>query len=496
MVIDQNIIGVNGFLLGCYYGLPNDLLSVREALSITLSSLLPVGESTLSPGYRETQIMRIIAHVKFRDSERTKSMTDLDLIKQNLTRRWSTRSPRDIANKFSGPLYGSAGEWDLPADITPKRDLLYLAIGIPDADSLPKTALDAASRRAHAKPGDLALRYGFGKGPSALRQWLAEHRNKLEGTHVTADWFQMTNGSSGAIDLIVRSMIDPGDVIISETPTYMGTLHNFQGVGADIRYVPMDRHGLRTDSLDSLLSQLREEGKKVKLIYTISAFHNPSSVTSTLERRLELLELAYKHDVMILDDEAYRELWYDTPPPRAISALSDGYGVITTGTFSKTVATGIRVGWIHARPELLALFARMRFAMGQNQLGLRAFSEFLTAGEYEPHLTHIRRVYARKRDAIHRALSREVKDYMEWDLPEGGFYIWAKLKGGLQAEPLWRTAVSEGIAVNPSTGFSPGEAYSEPCIRIAYPWTPIDEFDEAARRLRIACERVASGDAA
>lgn len=423
-------------------------------------------------------------------------MTDLSTLQQKLATRWQARSPKDIANQYAAPLFGGAGEWDLPADVTPKRDLLYLAVGIPDSESLPKAALERAAAQVHQQPGDLALRYGFGLGPAGVREWLANHRNQLEQTAVTADWFQMTNGSSGAIDLIVRTLINPGDVIISEDPTYMGTLHNFRGVGAELRFVPTDDDGMDTEALATLLEELQQAGKTVKLIYTISAFQNPTGVTLSASRRERLIELAYEYDVMILDDEAYRELWFDEPAPRAISALSDGYGVITTGTFSKTVATGIRVGYIHARPELLALFGRMRFAMGQNQLGLRAFGQFLKAGEYEPHLEHIRQVYQKKRDAIHTALQREVSDYLDWQLPAGGFYIWASLKQGMTVEALWRTCVEEGIAVNAGTGFSPGGSASAQHIRIAYPWTPIDQFDEAARRIRLACERVVAGNAA
>lgn len=417
-----------------------------------------------------------------------------DLTKR-LRERWQSRSPKDVANQFSGPLFGTAGEWDLPKDVKPKRDLLYMAVGIPDADSLPKAALDAASQAVFSKPGDLALRYGFGQGPEGIRTWLANRRNQIECGHtpVTADWFQLTNGSSGAIDLIVRSLIDPGDVIVAENPTYMGTLLNFKGVGAQVRSVAMDHEGLLTDELDRTITALKAEGKRVKLIYTISAYQNPTGVTLSEQRRVELLEVAYKHDVMILDDEAYSELWFEKPPPQALSARCDGYGVITTGTFSKTVATGIRVGYIHARPELLNLFGRMRFAMGQNQSGLRAFGEFLASGAYEPHLDHVRAIYRNKRDVLHAALLREVSDYLDWEKPEGGFYLWATLKKGMQVEALWRTCVSEGIAVNPGTGFSTGGSNS---IRIAYPWTRVDQFDEAARRIRLACERVVSGDIA
>jgi 2-aminoadipate transaminase len=422
--------------------------------------------------------------------------TDLNKTKQLLATRWQARSPKDIGNQFSAPLFGTDGDWDLPRDIKPKKELLYLAVGIPDAATLPKKQLEMASQIVFAKPGDVALRYGFGLGPENIRQWLANRRNQLDGADISADWFQMTNGSSGAIDLIVRSLINPGDVIIAENPTYMGTLHNFRGVGADIRFVSMDEDGIDTDELAILLSDLKQEGKNVKFLYTISAFHNPTGWTLSEQRRQKILTLAYDHDVMILDDEAYRDLWFDEPPPPSFSTLADGWGVVSTGTFSKTVATGVRVGWIQARPEILALFSHMRFAMGQNQVGLRAMSEFLDNGDFEPHLEKVREVYRRKRDTLHAALKREVSEYIEWSVPKGGFYFWAKLKPGLSLEAVWRTAVHEGIAVNKGSGFSAAGGDSANCIRIAYAWTPIEQFDEAAARLRVAFERVATGDAA
>ena len=138
----------------------------------------------------------------------------------------------------------------------------------------------------------------------------------------------------------------------------------------------------------------------------------------------------------------------------------------------------------------------MRFAMGQNQLSLLAFGAFLEAGDYEPHLANIRNVYRQKRDVLDKALSKEVGEYLDWQFPEGGFYLWATLKKDMNVTPLWRTAVEEGIVVNPGTGFSqPGTPPAE-CIRIAYAWTPIEQFAEAATRLRIACERVVAGEAA
>lgn len=423
-------------------------------------------------------------------------MTELAEVQRALAAHWQDRSPTEFANQLSAPLFGTAGEWDLPKGIEPKRELLYLAVGIPDAESLPKQALADAAAAVLDKPGDLALRYGFGLGPESMRSWLAQRRSEQEGFAVEADWFQMTNGSSGAIDLIVRSLIDAGDVIISENPTYMGTLHNFRGVRADVRYVPVDDQGMDTEALAELMAQLDAEGKRIKLIYTISAFQNPTGVTLCQERRVRLLELACQYDAIVLDDEAYRELWFEQPPPPALSAMAHGYGVITVGSFSKTVATGIRIGWIHARPEILALFGRMRFGMGQNQLGLRAFGEFLNRDEYEPHLQRVRKLYRHKRDLLHAAmLQAGLAQYLDWQLPHGGFYIWARLKPGMDMQALWRTAVHEGIAVNNGAGFSPGGAAEANCIRIAYAWTSAAQFAEAARRLRLACDRVAAGDA-
>ena len=412
-----------------------------------------------------------------------------------LAAHFGGRPPTDWANSLAAPLFGGAGEWDLPADVTPRRELLYLAVGIPDAQSLPRHALAEAAQRVLARPGDVALRYGFGQGPSSIREWLAERRSRLEGLAVDAHWFQLTNGSSGAIDLVVRSLIEPGDVIVAEAPTYMGTLHNFRGVGADVRLVPVDADGLDTDALETLLDELASAGRRVKLVYTISAFQNPTGVTLSTARRQRLLELAAEHDVLVLDDEAYRDLHFEAPAPAALSALAGGDGVITVGTFSKTLATGLRVGWIHARPEFLALFGRMRFAMGQNQFGLRTVGEFLADGHFEPHLAAVRELYRRKRDLLHAALSAEVSPWLEWDVPAGGFYLWARLRPGMDETQLWRTAVQEGIAVNRGSGFMAGAA-GAPAVRIAYAWTPAEQFAEAARRLRLACERVAAGDPA
>lgn len=415
-------------------------------------------------------------------------------MRARLAALWRDRSPAERASRAAAAAFGTPGEWDPPEGVVPERDLLYLSVGIPDTRTLPMDEIRAAAERVFARGDDAAYRYGFGQGYFPLRRWLADRRSEEDGLEVSPERFQLTNGSSGAIDLVVRSLIDPGDVVIAECPTYMGTLHNFRGVQARIELVPMDGDGLDTAALAALLERLRAEGANVKLVYTISAFHNPSGATLSAERRGALLELAARHDFLILDDEAYRGLWYDTPPPRSLAGLAGGHGVITTGTFSKLLATGLRIGWIYAPEPFLALFGRMRFAMGQNQLGLRIVSQLAESGAIGPHVEKMRALYRGKMHRTSEALRKHAGEWLEFAEPGGGFYLWARVRGGLRARDVWRTAFAEGVAVNPGDGFASHAGLLDgEYLRIAYSWTDAEQLDEAGRRLGLACHRVAQG---
>jgi 2-aminoadipate transaminase len=416
--------------------------------------------------------------------------------RDRLAALWAERSPAEGASRAAARLFNTPGEWDPPEDVEPKREVLYLSVGIPDSQALPLDAFRAATERVLERGDDAAYRYGFGAGYFPLRRYLAEQRMREDGSEITPDSFQLSNGSSGAIDLIVRSLIDPGDVIIAERPTYMGTLHCFRGALARIELVPMDAQGLDTDALAQLLERLKTEGANVKLVYTISAFHNPTGITLSLPRREALLELAARYDFLILDDEAYRGLWYDTPPPPSLAQLSGGHGVITTGTFSKILATGLRVGWIHAPEPFIQMFGRMRFAMGQNQLALRIVAELANSGVIDAHVESMRALYRDKMRLLADALRKHAGEWLTFDEPAGGFYIWARVREGLSSRAVWRTAYAEGVAVNPGDGFASHGDVGGEYLRIAYSWTDRDQLEEAARRLGIACRRVAEGDPA
>ncbi len=420
----------------------------------------------------------------------------MDDVRERLALRWRQPDWRGLANGQALKLLGMPGEWDPPDGVEPKRETLYLSVGIPDSATLPRAALNEAMQKVLAENGDASLRYGFGQGYYPLRASLATAYRLRHPCDITEDWYQLTNGSSGAIDLIVRSLIDPGDVIITETPVYMGTLRNFRGVGARIEAVPVDAEGMRIDALEEKLSVLAREGARVKILYTISSFQNPTGATLSLARRHTLLDLAARHGFLILDDEAYADLYYDDAPLPSLVSLANGHGVVSVGTFSKTVATGLRIGWIVARPELLSVFARMRFDMGQNQMSLRMMANFLSSGALSSHVPMVRQLYKQKMTVLADALERQTSPYLSFSRPAGGFYLWAKINAEMKSRDVWRTCAHEGVAVNPSHGFLPGDPSGQEYLRIAFAWTPLTQLDDAARRIGVACERVSRGDSA
>jgi 2-aminoadipate transaminase len=424
-------------------------------------------------------------------------MNTPESISEGMRKTWRNDQLMDMVSTLVRPRVGTRSLWAPPENIIPKRDLLSLGIGIPDSGSLPREKLNEAMRYVMDQEDDISLRYGFGPGYLPLREYLAEKYTSQKGLEVTADWFFLTNGSAGAIDQIVRSLINPGDVIITEAPTYMGTLANFTAVGAEICPVTMDESGLIISELKAKIRALKEKGKQIKLLYTISSFQNPTSVTMTTERKLELLDIALQEKFLILDDDAYGDLYFDAPPSEAMSTLSGGYGVLTVGSFSKVLATGLRLGWAHAHPETMKLFSHMRFNMGLNQMAVHMVARFLKQGHLPPHMEKVRALYKKKMTLTADLLDEHLSDFVSFTRPAGGFYLWVKLKKGLTTRQVWRTATQEGVAVNPGyTSIPAGSEVEGEFFRIAYSWTPMEQLEEAVRRLAIACQRVADGDPA
>lgn len=389
---------------------------------------------------------------------------------------------------------GTPTDWGLPSDVQSVVTPITLGGGIPDPASLPREELIAAMSRAVDVIDDTPLRYGGAYGFEPLRQFLAERYTRDRGFPVTADHFLLTNGSAGAIDQVAAALISAGDVVISEAPTFSGSIRTFRGHMAEIHTVPMDDDGMVVDELEPLIDRLTALGKNVKVIYTISSFHNPMGVTLSAERREKLLRIAAERGIFIVDDDAYGDLWFQEPArPTSLSAMSECNGVITVGTFSKIVATGLRVGWIHTTPDILDRVVRVRFEMGNSPLLHAMLYEFAKDGGLDRHINHVRKIYERKAMTLTNALREYCEPYLTFRKPSGGFFLWVDLAEGLPGGAVSRAAMEEGLIAPAGLSFFPDRKDTGDHIRLAYSWVQEDELVEAARRLARACERVANG---
>lgn len=385
---------------------------------------------------------------------------------------------------------GSATDWGLSSRAETSVPAISLGGGIPDPESLPREELLDAMQRALAPADDGPLRYGGAVGFEPLRIALAERYTRDRGRPVTPAHFTLTNGSAGAIDLVCAAFLSPGDVVITEAPTFSGSLRTFHGHQAEIVTVSMDHQGMHTEELEATIERVLAQGRRVKLIYTISNFHNPMGAAMSLARREHLLRIAARHGILILDDDAYGDIYFGEAAPRALSALSGGQGVITAGTFSKMIATGLRVGWIHAEPEIIDRCTRMRFEMGNSPLLHRMIYEFLKDGALDRHLDGMRALYAEKLDILTSALHEYCEPYLSFKKPAGGFFLWVALRDGLTADALQAAGLEEGISFPIGYVFFPDRI--DPTgehIRLAFSWTSKEDLREGARRLGRACER-------
>jgi len=385
---------------------------------------------------------------------------------------------------------GTTTDWGLSAPVDSPIQPISLGGGIPDPESLPRAGLLEAMQRALAQEDDGPLRYGGAVGFEPLRVALAERYTRDRGHHVTPAHFTLTNGSAGAIDLVCAAFLSPGDVVITEAPTFSGSLRTFRGHQAEIVTVPMDHLGMHTEALEETVERLLAQGRRIKLIYTIANFHNPMGAAMSLARREHLLRIAARHGILILDDDAYGDIYFGEAAPRALSGLSGGHGVITAGTFSKMIATGLRVGWIHAQPELIDRCTRMRFEMGNSPLLHRMIYEFMQGGALDRHLECTRALYAEKLDILAGALHEFCEPYLSFKKPAGGFFLWVTLRDGLTADALQAAGLEEGVSFPIGYAFFPNRVDTTgEHVRLAFSWTSKDDLREAARRLGRACER-------
>ena len=337
--------------------------------------------------------------------------------------------------------------------VASRPEVVSLAGGMPFVSALPLDAMADTVARLLRERGAVALQYGSGQGDVTLREQILEVMAPV-GVTAHPDDIVVTAGSQMALDLTVRVFCDPGDVVLVEAPTYVTALGVFSAYQCEVVHVPMDEQGMQPEALREAIAAVRAAGKKPKLVYTIPSFHNPAGVTQGPERRSAVLEVTRSAGLLLLEDDPYGLLGFDGTVPRAIRA-DDAEGVVYLGTFSKTIAAGLRVGWAvapHGVREKLVL-ANETATLCPSNFAQLTISEYLATQPWFEQVEVFRDLYRTRRDALLESLEALMPAGTQWTVPAGGFYSWVTLPNGIDATAMLPRAVAALVAYVPGTGF-------------------------------------------
>ena len=392
------------------------------------------------------------------------------------------------ADRYAGRTRGmTASEIRALFAVASRPEVVSLAGGMPYLPALPMDAVGELMGELVTGSGAAALQYGPGQGNPALRERICEVM-ALEGIVGSAEDVVVTVGSQQALDMVSRVFLDPGDVVLAEGPSYVGALGTFAAAQAEVVHVPMDGDGLVPQALQAALERLRADGRRAKFLYTVPNFHNPGGVTLTADRRPEILAIADRYDLLVLEDNPYGLLGFNREPLPALRALNDSR-VIYLGSFSKTFAPGLRVGWVlapHPIREKLVLVseAQVLCPPTYNQLAVEGY---LRTQPWLEQVKVFRELYQERRDAMLEALDAMMPPGITWTKPDGGFYVWLTLPSGLDSKVMQPRGLHARVAYVPGIGFyADGQGRRD--LRLSYCFPEPDRIREGVRRLASVVE--------
>jgi 2-aminoadipate transaminase len=347
-------------------------------------------------------------------------------------------------------------------------DVITFSGGFPDPATFSTAALSEIATRLITEDASVSLQYSATEGLASLRSYLTERITATDGSSPEPGGLLVTSGGIDCMELVAKSYIDPGDVVVLESPTYLGAIMAFRGYEADVRGVPLDADGMQVDVLADWLAS----GLRPKIVYSIPDFQNPTGLSMAAGRRRELVNLARRYGFLILEDVAYRELGYDSVLPPSLWSLGPDV-VVQAGTFSKIFVPGFRLGWATGPRQVIAQLttAKQNSDQCSGALGQRMLEEYGRAGHLERQLPKARALYARRAALTLEALAEHMPDGTTWTMPRGGFYVWVTAAEGTDTAALAQAARERKVAYVPGRPF-----YSD---------------DAGARQLRLSYSRVA-----
>ncbi|HEX8648843.1 MAG TPA: PLP-dependent aminotransferase family protein [Thermoleophilaceae bacterium] len=376
--------------------------------------------------------------------------------------------------------------------LTARPEVISLAGGLPDTASFPPETFAAMGNKIAAESCAKALQYGPTEGLDETKECIAEVM-AAEGMKVDLEDVIVTTGGQQVIDLVTRTLIDPGDVIIAEGPTYPGAVPSFSSYQADVVQIDTDDDGMKVDRLPDVLDRLDRDGRKPKFVYTVPTFQNPAGVTMSVERRRRLVEIANERQLLVLEDNPYGMLRYEGSPQPTLRSLDGGVYVMYLGTFSKILSPGIRLGWVVAPPPVLEKINLGKQAADLctstlSQLMVRAYFD---QGIWRDYVDSLNDIYRSRRDAMFDALAEFFPPQAQWTRPGGGLFIWVTLPDFIDTTDLLARALRENVAFVPGEGaFLDGRGRN--AMRLNFSGVDEDTIREGVRRIgEVVAEQVA-----
>jgi 2-aminoadipate transaminase len=368
--------------------------------------------------------------------------------------------------------------------LTRKPGIISFAGGLPAPDLFPIDDIKEMCKIVMEKEGKIALQYGPTEGDNRLREELAKMMKK-DGVNITSDHIMIVTSSQQGLDLVGKIFIDPGDVIMTSRPTYVGAIQAFNSYGAKMLGIELDQEGTQTALLEAEIAKLAAKGIKPKFIYEIPDFQNPSGITMSLKRRKELIRIAEKYDLLIIEDSPYRQLRFEGKPEPSLIGMNSER-VLSLYTFSKILLPGFRLGWMAGPSELIqkAVTAKQSVDLCSPPFNQSILYEYLSRGLLEKQIVIISKAYKGKRDFMLDQMTQHMPKLpgLKWTHPQGGLFLWVTLPENIDAGEMFIAAVERQVAYVVGTAFYP-DGGGKNSFRMNFSYSSMAEIEEGVKRL-------------
>jgi len=362
-------------------------------------------------------------------------------------------------------------------------EVISLAGGMPDPATFPVEDIKKITQKVLSKNSARALQYSSTEGLPELRKCILDHLAK-DGNDGELENIIISSGSQQGLDLLGKVFLSPGDIAIVELPSYLAALNAFHSYGGELVGIPMDDEGMQMDILEEKLTRLKNEGKKVKFIYTISNFQNPAGVTMSLARRKKIIEIAQKFNVFIVEDNPYEKLRFEGEPIPSIYSLDNNGFVISLGTFSKILCPGLRLAWVLGNKDIIRKMTILKQAtdLCTSILSQLIAYEYCKSGKLEENIKSNIQIYKEKRDVMLNALYKYFPQEVTWTKPQGGFFVVATLPEYIDTGEMFKEAIEENVAYVPGGPFF-ADGKGKNTMRLSFCYPSLEDINQGIKRL-------------